>query len=66
MTKIEAIRLLGGSEQAAADAIGVSRPAIYDWPDVLPARLEDRVQAYLWRVSQGYERRPVKSADATE
>ena len=52
MHKSEAIELLGGSISAAADAIGVSYQAIDKWPDVLPARIADRVQAALWRMQQ--------------
>ncbi len=52
MHKAEAIKLLGGSVSAAAEAIGVSYQAIGKWPDVLPARIADRVQAALWRMQQ--------------
>lgn len=49
MRKDEAIAVLGGTISAAADAIGVSYQAIMKWPDELPPRLRDRVQAALWR-----------------
>jgi len=49
MRKDEAISVLGGTISAAADAIGVSYQAIVKWPDELPPRLRDRVQAALWR-----------------
>lgn len=49
MDKQEAIRLLGGTPTKAAEAIGVTVAAISQWPDVLPARMVDRVQAALWR-----------------
>lgn len=49
MRKDEAIAVLGGTISAAADAIGVSYQAIVKWPDELPPRLRDRVQAALWR-----------------
>lgn len=49
MLKTEAIELLGGSVKDAALAIGVTYQAVDKWPDVLPARLVDRVQAALWR-----------------
>jgi transcriptional repressor of cell division inhibition gene dicB len=49
MTKNEAIALLGGTISAAAEAIGVTYQAINKWPDVLPQRIADRVQAALWR-----------------
>lgn len=49
MLKSKAIRLLGGSPSAAADAVGVSSSAVSQWPDVLPARIADRVLAALAR-----------------
>ena len=53
MNKTEAIRLLGGSPTAAAKAIGVKPQAISAWPEDLPPRIADRVQASLWRIAQG-------------
>lgn len=50
MNKAEAIQQLGGSIPAAAKAIGVSYQAVNQWPEVLPARIVDRVQAALWRM----------------
>ena len=52
MLKTKAIELLGGSISAAAKAIGVSYQAVDKWPDVLPDRIVDRVQAALWRMAQ--------------
>lgn len=52
MNKAEAIQQLGGTIPAAAKAIGVSYQAVNQWPDVLPSRIVDRVQAALWRMSQ--------------
>lgn len=52
MLKSQAIELLGGTVTAAADAIGISYQAVVKWPDVLPDRIADRVQAALWRMSQ--------------
>ena len=49
MTKDEAINLLGGSVAKAAEAIGINSQAISQWPQELPARLADRVQAALYR-----------------
>ncbi len=51
MLKTEAIKLLGGTIPAAAKAIGVSYQAVDKWPDELPDRISDRVQAYLYRQS---------------
>lgn len=45
MKKSEAIELLGGSVAHAAKAVGINPQAISQWPDVLPARLLDRVIA---------------------
>lgn len=52
MKKHDAIQLLGGSVSLAADAIGIKSQAVSQWPEDLPPRLEDRVQAALWRLQQ--------------
>lgn len=52
MDKAKAIELLGGSPASAAAAIGISYQAVDKWPDQLPARIADRVQAALWRLQQ--------------
>lgn len=52
MEKAEAIRLLGGTVAAVADAIGISPQAVSLWPETLPPRIADRVQAALYRKSQ--------------
>lgn len=49
MDKQTAIRLLGGSVKKAADAIGIKPQAIYQWPDPLPPRISDRVEACIAR-----------------
>nr|WP_182312135.1 Cro/CI family transcriptional regulator [Comamonas testosteroni] len=49
MKKDDAIELLGGSVATAAEAIGVSYQAVRQWPEELPQRIIDRVQAALWR-----------------
>ena len=49
MNKQDAIQLLGGSVALAAEAIGIKSQAISQWPEELPPRLVDRVQAALWR-----------------
>ena len=53
MKKSDAIALLGGTVSAAAEAIGVTPAAISQWPDELPGRLADRIQAALWRAANG-------------
>lgn len=45
MQKLQAIELLGGTVTAAARAIGCSKQAVGQWPDILPARIVDRVLA---------------------
>ncbi len=49
MNKSEAIQQLGGSIAEAAKAIGVTYQAVNQWPEVLPRRIVDRVEAALWR-----------------
>ena len=53
MDKSQAINLLGGNTTAAAKAVGVKPQAVSNWPDPLPQRIADRVQAALWRIAQG-------------
>ena len=53
MDKQEAIRLLGGTNAAAALAVGVTVQAVSSWPNPLPQRIADRVQAALWRIANG-------------
>ena len=45
MKKQEAISRLGGSVREAANAIGISAQAIYDWPEELTDAISDRVIA---------------------
>lgn len=52
MRKAEAIEKLGGSIAATAKAIGVSYQAVNQWPETLPDRIIDRVQAALYRKQQ--------------
>jgi len=49
MDKLKAIEMLGGTVRSAADAIGISYQAVKDWPDVLTARIADRVEAAVAR-----------------
>jgi hypothetical protein len=53
MLKTEAIDLLGGTISQAAAAVGVTYQAVDKWPEVLPQRISDRVQAALWRMANG-------------
>lgn len=66
MLKTKAIELLGGSITAAADAIGVTYQAVDKWPDELPARLVDRVQAALARKHLPPELIGIEGAPAVE
>lgn len=49
MRKSKALELLGGSTASAAEAIGISFQAVEKWPDPLPPRIADRVQAAIAR-----------------
>lgn len=49
MTKTEAINLLGGTSAALARAVGITPASVSEWPEELPPRIADRVQAALWR-----------------
>lgn len=62
MLKTEAIELLGGSPTAAAEAIGISPQAVSQWPDELPARIQDRVDAALARKAGLVPPKPVQEA----
>lgn len=63
MKKAEAIEKLGGSIAAAAKAIGVSYQAVNQWPETLPIRIVDRVQAALYRKQQA-EEQPITTTEA--
>lgn len=47
MKKSRAIKLLGGTNAAAAKALNISRQAVFKWPDPLPRRIESRVLSFL-------------------
>ena len=55
MHKLKAIELLGGSIASTAEAIGITYQAVNQWPDELPPRIADRVQAAVARISQVVE-----------
>lgn len=42
-TKQEAIQIFGGSMRAVGDALGISRQAVYQWPEELPQDTSDRL-----------------------
>lgn len=62
MQKSKAIELLGGSITTAAEAIGISYNAVKKWPDVLSARIADRVVAAVARKEQSKRRRKAEAA----
>jgi len=47
--KTGATKLRGGTPTAATDAMGITYQAYVQWPDELPSRLADRVQAAIAR-----------------
>jgi len=49
MLQSQALLLLGGDKYTAARAIGITHQAVHLWPEVLPPRIADRVQAALYR-----------------
>lgn len=51
MTKAEAIHLFDGVP-ALASALGISRQAIYMWPDDLPQRTADEVRGAALRLGR--------------
>lgn len=49
MKKTDAIQKLGGTKAAAAKAVGISYQAVDKWPEELPTRIRQRVQAAFVR-----------------
>lgn len=66
MNKAHAIAILGGTVTAAAQEIGVTPSAVTQWPDELPPRLVDRVQAAMWRMQQRCADAHTKAAERQE
>lgn len=60
MEKQIAIEKLGGSNVSAALAIGITRQAVGQWPDILPPRLVDRVEAAAARMARKQPRKASK------
>ena len=52
MEKTEAFALLGKTAVEVAHKVGVTPQAVSAWPDTLPDRIRDRVQAAVWRAEQ--------------
>ena len=65
MNKLKAIELLGGSVTKAAAAIGILPQAVSMWPDILTARISDRVHAALARQVAARKPRKVSQLCAT-
>ena len=42
-TKQEAIQIFGGTMRAVGDALGITRQAVYQWPEALPQETSDRL-----------------------
>lgn len=49
MNKSEAIQLLGGTQVAAANELGITSSAVSQWPDPLTPQIENRVLAHMFR-----------------
>jgi hypothetical protein len=61
-----------GTVTQCADALGISRQAVYKWPDPLPVAIQDRIIATLVRqgrsiprelISSGLDRQPAAAAN---
>lgn len=57
MKKSEAIKLLGGTTSAAAEAVGITYQAVTQWPEELTRRIRDRVEAALYRQGKAKAKR---------
>ena len=53
MRKIDAIHYIAdGNTSIAAKELGVSRPTVYNWPDILDQPKIDLVNGVLWRLNK--------------
>lgn len=53
MKKATAIEMLGGTPKKAAQVLGYGSPhAIYQWPEVLPMAIADRVRGAAQRIAE--------------
>lgn len=59
MTKSDVLKLFGGSVTSAAERLGITHSAVSQWPDdgPLPEKVQQRVQAYLFRQLPAKEQR---------
>ena len=57
MKKQTAIEILGGSVSKAAEEVGSTYQAVDKWPELLPARIADRVTAAFARKCDREKRR---------
>jgi len=62
ITKTQALAMLGGSAKTAAHAIGCTVQAVHKWPDVLSARIADRVIAAQTRLQKPRKRKTAEVA----
>lgn len=63
MTKTEAMALLGVSTvRGAAELMGISQPAVSQWPEELGSRQIVRVEAALYRKQQAEKAAALKRA----
>ncbi len=59
MEKQKAIEMLGGTPGEAAKALGYTAvQTVYQWPDLLPQSLADRVNGAAMRLAK--QRKPLK------
>ena len=66
MKKDRAIELLGGTPKKAAEAMGYRAvQTIYQWPDVLPQAMADRVNGVLSRLSKPSKKRSATQKEVT-
>jgi len=64
MLKSDAIRLFGGAQQVA-NALGLNRSRISQWPEKLPTRDADRVLGAALRLGRIKPAITAKAADGT-
>ena len=63
MNKRKAVELFT-TQKALADAVGIEKQSVSDWPDELPPRIADRVIAACWR--KGIDPSPLLESEVSE